>query len=404
MTLPLSLLHPEVMQNPYPVYRHFRENDPLHFVPGRIPHYVLTRHPDVWNALKHKDLSRDLRRSHWDEKNNDIPPEHLTYARTVREWVVFKEAPEHRPLRATFNRIVAASFGEGFRGWVREVAKDVFSHLPTKPGSIIDLSKEYALMVTTRVVTDLLGISPLIDPLRLGIILSFMQKAISSAYDYDIFTQASSDMEELEIIIQKALDELTADTMRADFLRALAEEFQLGNLTPTQILPSACFLLMASQDNARSMITNGVYLLLSHGLWPALRENPDLIPGAVRETIRMEPSLHMIARNATADLEIAGQLVREGEGIICCLAAANRDPSVFENPDTFDWSRDTSKLLTFGNGIHRCPGEKMSSFIIQEALGVLLEAWPNPKLGPGEIEWTSSPSIRALPSLPIMAG
>lgn len=401
--LPLSLLHPEVLQNPYPVYRYYRENDPINFFPGKVPRFQLTRHRDILEALSGKFLKRRVKSSFWDESINTIPADLLDYTRTLREWILYKDPPEHKPLRQVVNRLVANTETEGFKGWVHAVAEEVFSTFPTEPGAVVDVMEDYARVVTMRVVTDMLGVTPLISAERMSDLLHFVQSTLASPYNPSAAAQAGAQMVELHGLVHQAMRVLSEKPGRAVLLQSLAREAELGNLRPEQVLPMASFLMLAARDNVRSAIASCVnHFIQQAGTWSALREDEALIPNAIQEVIRFEAPLQSSGRNADEDFEIGGVLIPKGMGVLSYIAAANRDPEIFPDPDVLDIRRDCSKMVSFGVGLHRCPGERLTRIILQESVTVLLRNWANPRLvlDPADLRWTGA-VFRRLQSLPV---
>ncbi|MFV0317134.1 MAG: cytochrome P450, partial [Microthrixaceae bacterium] len=116
-------------------------------------------------------------------------------------------------------------------------------------------------------------------------------------------------------------------------------------------------LVTAGNDTTRTMLSSGLWALLQHpAQMQELRDHPSLIPGAVEEILRWANPLHYFRRTATADTELGGQQIREGDKVVMHYTAANRDPAVFTEPDRFDIHRHPNPHLSFGIGEHFCLG------------------------------------------------
>jgi cytochrome P450 len=151
------------------------------------------------------------------------------------------------------------------------------------------------------------------------------------------------------------------------------------------------------------MIGTGVLVLLQHpGQLDALRRDPALIGPAVEELLRYLSILHSsIVRVATVDVDLGGQRIRAGEGLIAAPAQANKDPRRFPQPDRFDIRRDTPGHVAFGFGVHQCIGQAIARLEMKIALGQVLDRLPALRLAcdPAELLYETSNliGVHALP-------
>ncbi|TLD71052.1 cytochrome P450 [Phragmitibacter flavus] len=409
---PLDLSHPDVWIDPYPIYRHYRESAPVHFVPQaagsgselQAGRYIVTRHADVVAGMRHRGLVRNVRSSQWDETKNAIPVEHLALARTCREWVIFTDPPEHGRLRQPINRVCNGVEVSDFREWVADEAGRVAGGLPA--AGVVDVVGEYAAVLTSQLVANLLGLLEGMLTQELDTALTCIQMVMSNRYDRDRLSEASAHMarfcEELEKTICKPVE----DRAEAMLLEGLLKEAAVSGLPPHQVRSTAILLLMAARDNVRNTIGSAVLNLLRHPpSWEWLRSNltPEAAANAVEEVLRFEPPVQFMSRHASEDLEFAGAKIQKGQGVTFCLAAANRDPAVYENPEVFDWRREPGKSAAFGFGIHQCPGDRLARIMIEEALKALLTRWDQPRLAiaQDQLAWQKSMVFRGLAVLPV---
>jgi cytochrome P450 len=149
-----------------------------------------------------------------------------------------------------------------------------------------------------------------------------------------------------------------------------------------------------------------MYVLLTHPQQLAvLRARPELVPGAVEELLRYVPlgASAVLARYATEELELGGVRIRAGEPVIAAMASANRDGTVFDDPDRLDVTRGAGPHLGFGHGVHHCLGAQLARMELQVALGTLLERLPELGLAVDEkeLEWKSGLLVRGLRHLPV---
>jgi hypothetical protein len=135
-----------------------------------------------------------------------------------------------------------------------------------------------------------------------------------------------------------------------------------------------------------------------------LIDNPGLMGGAVDEFIRMVSPVIYMRRTATADVELNGQLIREGEKVIMYYGAANRDPEVFPNPDQLDVRRpNAGKHIAFGYGPHTCIGKRVAQIQLEEAYRQILARFPD-LVATGEMEIAPNNFVHAISKLMVRRG
>ncbi|MFI5627046.1 cytochrome P450 [Nocardioides sp. NPDC051685] len=160
-------------------------------------------------------------------------------------------------------------------------------------------------------------------------------------------------------------------------------------------------LVIAGNDTTRNLLANTMLTLSEHPDQLALlRSDLSLLPGAVEEVLRFSPSVIQFRRTATRDLELAGQLIAEDERVIINYASANRDESVFENPDRFDITRDPNPHISFGDGTHYCLGANLARMQVQTLLTELFTRLPDIEVS-GEASHMQSSFMNGIKHLPV---
>ncbi|RSN42989.1 cytochrome P450 [Amycolatopsis sp. WAC 04197] len=183
----------------------------------------------------------------------------------------------------------------------------------------------------------------------------------------------------------------------------------LGELTTTELtdeeLTSIAFLLLgAGLDTTANMLALGTFALLQHpDQLAALREDPELIDGAIEELLRYLTITHTGARTALEDVEIGGQLVKAGEVVALSAQAANRDPLKFPEPDRLDVRRNAAGHATFGHGVHQCLGQQLARVQMKVAFTGLLARFPKLRLAvpADEIPMRTDSDIYGVYALPV---
>ncbi|MBE4740785.1 MULTISPECIES: cytochrome P450 [Streptomyces] len=163
--------------------------------------------------------------------------------------------------------------------------------------------------------------------------------------------------------------------------RVIAQHVTTGTLSRTE-LANLCFLIfIAGQTPVQAMLTVGVGLLLERPDQLALvRDDPKVLPGTVDEMMRMVSPLDLMARVALEDVEVGGQLIRAGEGLLVANGGANHDPAEFPDPGRLDVRRAARGHLAFGSGIHHCLGANLTRVGLEVAYGTLFRRLPGLRL------------------------
>jgi len=145
-------------------------------------------------------------------------------------------------------------------------------------------------------------------------------------------------------------------------------------LTTAEVISNAAVIMFGGIETTEGMISNVILHLLQHpGQLALVREDTDLVPGAVEESLRLEPAAAVVDRYATRDVTLGGARIRAGDLLTVSLAGAGRDPAVFAGPDTFDVRRPNARLnLAFAHGPHFCLGAHLARLEAQAAVRAVL--------------------------------
>jgi cytochrome P450 len=240
-----------------------------------------------------------------------------------------------------------------------------------------DLVSAFAAALPITVISDLLGIPDSdTDALhRLGMIMS---TGFDGFHSMQHARQLNAARGELVAMFARLLElrrREPADDMISRMATAEGE-----TIKPAEILPLCMIMLIAGFETTTNMISNGVLALLDNReQWEALKADPaGLAPSAVEETLRFEPSVQATARIALEPVELEGQQVREGQLVVAMIAAANRDPEVYDRPLKFDITRESpAPNLAFSAGIHYCLGHSLARLQGTIAFRQLAERLPD---------------------------
>ena len=169
-----------------------------------------------------------------------------------------------------------------------------------------------------------------------------------------------------------------------------------GRMTDPYLVSTASLLLLAGHETTVNLLGNGMLTLLRHpAILERLRNAPDLIPATVEELLRYEPPIQFLPPRTTLDeIALAGTTIPKGVLLTLALAAGNRDPARFADPDRFDPERRDNEHLGFGGGIHSCFGAPLARIEAQIALTELVQRLEQPRLVVDPPPYRPSPLLR----------
>ncbi|MFD9406327.1 cytochrome P450 [Streptomyces sp. NPDC059989] len=382
----------EFNADPYPFYAALRSAGPVHRVMlGGDRSWLVVGHEEARQALNHPALSKDWLGS---ELFGNTP------ASAAASNMLEADPPHHTRLR----RLVAREFTprriEALRPRVQEVTDELLDAMAAAPDRRADLIAALAVPLPMTVICELLGV-PDLDRERFrywsGEIVAPLDPA---GTDPRVVEQMTAYLFELV--------EAKAKTPGEDLLSALirTRDEDGDQLSPEELIGMAFLLLVAGHETTVNLIGNGVRALLAHpDQLAALRADPDgLIDGAVEEMLRYDgPVQHATYRFARTDLEIGGVRIEAGSSVVVALAAADRDPSRFAEPDAFDIRRPAQGHVAFGHGIHFCLGAPLARMEGRIAIRTLLARFPAlaPTPESADPDWLPGTLMRGVTRLPL---
>ncbi len=268
---------------------------------------------------------------------------------------------------------------ERLRPRVRELATGLLDDAVHRNGAdgVVDLVADYAEPLPVMVIAELLGVPEADRPL-----LRPWSQAIVAMYEYDRTPEQEAAAQRACAEFAAYVVDLAARRRTApgdDLVTHLAQVEEAGErLSERELVATAVLLLNAGHEASVNGFGNGIAALLRHDeQLDRMRRDPwGLAATAVEEFLRYDAPLHLFERTATADTEVAGITVREGQRAAVLLGSANRDEAAFDQPDRFDIGRDPNPHLAFGAGIHFCLGAPLARLELQTSLPLLIERFP----------------------------
>jgi unspecific monooxygenase len=369
-TLHQSPLDPDFVQNPYPFYASARPNGAVQFwADYNMP--AAFKHAAVHMLLRDRRLGREIPAEMQSEG-----PEHLApFLHSERHSLLDMEPPRHTRLRKLILRAFTSREIEAQRDYITGLCHELIEQFPDQP---FDLLPAYCTKVPILAICRLLGVpGEMSDQL-----LQWSHDMVAmyqAGRDREIELRAASAAAEFTAFLRDYVDQRRTDP-RDDLITRLIQAEEEGDKLTTDELIGTCILLLnAGHEATVHALGNGVKCLLEAGFDPAWL-TPERIENTVEEILRYDPPLHLFTRYAYEEVEIFGHTMQRGDQIALLLGAANRDPAVCEDPDTFNPMRPAKTNTAFGGGLHFCVGAPLARMEMQIALPILFSRCPGLRL------------------------
>ena len=390
------LLDPAVLANPYPLFHRLRTEDPVHW-DAFLHAWVVTRYKDVVTVLH----QHSAQRTPTPEQLAAIGLASLNpIAEIMVKQMLFLDAPAHTRLRSLASQAFAPQRVEVLREHIREIANRLLDNVESKGEMdvIADLAEPLPCIVTAEM---------------LGVPVEDYQQLKTWSQDFaEMLGNFQHNPDRALRILQSVMD-------MADYFRSAMREQRLrprgglvsslmnaqidgDRLTEEEVIANSIVTMVGGQETTTNLIGNGVLALLQNpDQLEKLRSDLSLIPSAVEELLRYESPSQHTARLAPEDTILGGKRIRKRQAIIAVMAAGNRDPERFSDPDRLDITRTDNRHLAFGWGAHFCFGAALARIEGQIVFELMLRRLSNWTLDSVPLVWRSNLGLRGLTKLPI---
>ena len=357
-----------------------RERAPLAWVPAL----------DGWLVLR-RDLALHVM---GDAETFTVDDARFSTGRVVGPSMLTLDGDEHQHHRAPFARPFRL---QPVRERFTDVVADEVDRLldAIEPAGAAELRRAFAGPLAAAIVTHSLGL-PEGDT---GAVLGWYDAIVAAVTEVtaggEVPAAGRAAFAELQAAIEPALDRGPGSSLLAD---------AAGGLERSAVISNAAVMLFGGIETTEGMIANAIVHLLSNPDELALvTVDPGLLPNAIEESLRLEPAAAMVDRYATADVELGGAAIRRGDLVRVSVAAANRDPSAFADPDRFDVRRENARQhLAFARGPHVCIGMHLARLEAHTAVRRLLERLPGVRLDPARPSAPAGLVFRKPPELHVL--
>jgi amino acid adenylation domain-containing protein len=390
------LLDPKILANPYPLFSRLRDEDPVHWDPF-LHAWVVTRYADVLEVLH----TYSANRTPTPEQLASMGLAHLSpIAELMVKQMLFMDAAQHTRLRGLASRAFTPARIEVLRSHLGEIVDRLLDDFE-KRGSmdaIADLGEPLPAIITA----EMLGV-PVEDRHQLKRwSANFAEMLGNFQHNPEHAQIVLRTVEEMTAYFREAVTETQRHPREGLIHSLLTAEIGGDRLNEEEIVANVIITMVGGQETTTNLIGNGVLTLLRHpDQMERLRGDLSLIPSAVEEMLRFESPSQHTARLAPDDCELGGRQIRKRQAVIAVMAAANRDPGRFSDPDRFDIAREDNRHLAFGYAAHFCFGAPLARLEGQVVFESLLRRFPKFYLEPQDLAWRTNLGLRGLTSLKI---
>ncbi|NOD75260.1 MULTISPECIES: cytochrome P450 [unclassified Ruegeria] len=369
-SLSQSPTEPGFVQNPYPFYDTARQAGDL-FYWTDYSMVAAVSCQAVRTLLKDRRFGRE------------VPPEHATQGPAhLAPWLSVEahslleaEPPRHTRLRALVMRAFTSRAISALQPSIETLCHDLIRDFPQEP---FDLLHAYCTQVPVITICRLLGVPEDMAPdlLRWSHDMVAMYQANRTR---DTEDKAAQSAQEFTTFLEDYIDQKRRDPRDDLITRLIAAEEEGEKLSREELVATCILLLNAGHEATVHSLGNGVKTLLETQTDPSVLR-PDKIDSTIEEILRYDPPLHMFTRYAYEDVDIFGHRFKRGDQVALLLGAANHDPAVWQEPNTFRPTRSIDVNTSFGGGIHFCVGAPLARLEMRIALPILFDACPDLRL------------------------
>lgn len=387
------------VQNPYPLYRKLQHEGRVrrHVVKSfsaAVSAWVITDYDEAKALLMDPRLGKDARELpritakhavNLDGPVFEIPPSML-----------FSDPPDHTRLRSSLTKAFTPRRVEQLRPWIIDTCRGFAEAIV--PGQVFDAVETLALRLPIAVIGSMLGIpEDQFDEFGRNV------RVLASIDATNEEKQAAVAAEFAEIA---KLVAVKRETPGDDLTSALIPEMDEGNLSETELQMTILLLINAGFETTANLISSALMLLAAHpDQRSRLANDLSEVPRAVEEVLRYESPLNLTTVRYTKKPVTVGEVtIPEEETVFISLCATNRDPNNFDEPDTFDSTRERVKHLAFGHGLHHCLGAPLARLEAELLLSELLTKFSSWGIAGQvqDLEWRNTIAMRGLKSLPMI--
>jgi len=390
----------------YEDYALLRRDAPVYYDLD-LESWIITRYEDVL------ELARDPRvdlNGVLPAKIKSLPEDVATALKPITDflqtWMIYNQDPTHDELKKPMSKMFSSQNLQEMEDRIKYLSDGLISNIKANyPDGEFDVVREYAHPLPAMILGEMLGVP--LDRITQFLswsdqLASFMQNfVVSPLPDVALSAATVATIEEMKVFFEKSVQTRTQENT-GDILHDVVSHSTLS----VETMRNQCIHMMFGGHKVPEFLLGNLLVTVfkNDGLYERLANDRSLIDGVVQEAIRYESPIQFITRTANEDIALHGQTLKTGDNIMLVIASANRDPSIFMNPDTFDVTRNSRRHLGFGAGSHYCIGSSLVNLELRIMVNSLLDAFPNLKpKNPDMPIWSSNPTFHGVRELPVFS-
>lgn len=389
------LLDPDVLAEPYALYARLRNEDPVHWDPF-LHTWVITRYDDVMKVLK--SFSAD--RTPTPEQLAAMGLETMgPIAKVLVKQMLFMDAPAHTRIRSLAAHAFTPARVQALRQQVQQIMDSLIDALDGRRE--FDIIEEIANPLPAIVTAQMLGV-PTADHRQLKAwSADFAEMLGNFQHNPNRIGQMLKTVEDVTAYFKAAVQDQRRNPSGGLIHALLTAEIDGDKLTDEEVVANTVVTMVGGQETTTNLIGNGLLTLFRNPeAKQRIMNDPSIISAAVEELLRYESPSQHTGRIAPADVEIGGKLIRKGQAVLAVMAAANRDPAQFTNPDSLDFTRAENRHLAFGWAAHFCFGAPLARLEAQIVFPTILRRLKNLRVKTEDLTWRFNLGLRGLIALP----
>ena len=390
---PLDLKYREC---PFPVYKILRDEMPVYYHQIR-GFYILTRYDDVKRAASDYGVFSNKGQAEMSGATPELiaavrqaePHRSIDVGEMVHPSITGMDPPEHKSWRGIIDRVFIPPRMAAFEGRVRKVVDEVISEIEDVDAFEVRLG--VGAEITMRVIVELLGLDQADRPM----FKHWSDEIFESITSHETMTgnvgrmaKGLADLGEFFARLAEERRHSSRNDLVSIISRAQEGELKLSNVDVANLVR---LILLAGNETTSALVANGTKLLLEHSdELTRLVDNPDMLPAAIEEMLRLESPFQGIMRKTTEDVSLHGITIPMDSLVLCSLGAANRDERAFPDPDRFVLNRTkipNKNQIAFGYGPHHCLGVSLARLEGRCIFERLLPILQHFEIAPGPVEY-----------------
>lgn len=399
--MPLSLYHlldPAVLADPYPLYRRLRTEDPVHWDPY-LHAWVVTRYEDVVTVLTRFSADRTPSPEFFDALG---APHVRPIAKVMVKQMLFLDPPAHSRLRKLAAPAFMPARVRALRDHIGKIAMQLIDDVLARGSGRMELLSDFAEPLPAIVTAEMLGV-PVEDHRELKEwSAAFAGMLGNFQHNPDQLEGVLDAVEKLTAYFQEAILDQRKHPREGLVHALMSSEVDGDRLSDEEIVANCIVTMVGGQETTTNLISSGTLTLLRNPDQLArLRADREIMPAAVEELLRYESPSQHTARLAPSDVVLGGKKISKRQAVIAVMAAGNRDPEQFPDPDRLDFDRPDNRHLAFGWAAHFCFGAPLARLEADVAFDALLRRFDTLELTDDELVWRENLGLRGLKALPL---